>query len=172
MDEIWDLYDEKRNLTSLTLKRKDFPEKKEQIKSSKLFHLVVHVWIKNKKGQWLISKRTANKHFPLLWEPTGGSALSGEDSISAAIREVKEELGIELQEEKGRLFKVIKREIYADFCDVWIFEHECELSDIVLQKEETCDAMWATAGQIRELIDKNQFVPLDNMQYVNELISE
>ena len=59
-----------------------------------LYHLVVHVWIRNSKGEYLISKRAADRTVnPLMWESAGGSVIKGEDSIEGAIREVKEEVG-------------------------------------------------------------------------------
>ncbi|MDE5669937.1 MAG: NUDIX domain-containing protein [Eubacterium sp.] len=164
MDEIWDIYDENRNLTGKTVKRSEF-----QIRPNE-YHIVVHIWIKNDKGEWLISKRTPNKHCPLLWECTGGSALAGEDSLTAALREVKEELGVTLNESKGILYKTYKRSIYSDFCDVWLFNHNCSIKDVVLQPEETCDAMWATVDEIQELINNDEFIPLDNLKYVYTLL--
>lgn len=166
MKEIWDLYDENRNLIGKTIKRAEYSAK---ILENE-YHLVVHIWIKNDKDEWLISKRTPNKFCPLLWECTGGSALAGEDSLTAALREVKEELGITLDKSKGRLYKMIQRTVYQDFCDVWLFEHNCSIDDIVLQPEETCDAMWASSEKIQELINSNEFIPLDNMKYVYELL--
>ena len=82
MEEIWDIYDENRNLTGKTIKRAEYINK---IKENE-YHLVVHIWIKNDNNEWLISKRTPNKHFPLLWECTGGSALAGEESLTADLR--------------------------------------------------------------------------------------
>lgn len=162
MSEIWDVLDENRCLTGETMLRSEHPSEK--------YHLVVHIWIKNSNGEWLISKRTPNKHYPLLWECTGGSALAGEDSITAALREVKEELGINLEKEKGSLYKTIKRPVYHDYCDVWLFEHNCNINEIVLQEDETCDAMWASSEIIFNLIDNNEFVPINNMQYVFDLL--
>ena len=89
MSELWDIYDINRKPTGRTV------ERGKPMKSGE-YHIVVNVWIRNSKGEWLISKRTPNKHFPLLWEPTGGSAVSGESSFDAAIRETREELGVEL----------------------------------------------------------------------------
>ena len=166
MEEIWDLYDENRNLIGKTIKRAEYKAKIQENE----YHIVVHIWIKNDNNEWLISKRTPNKHSPLLWECTGGSALAGEDSLTAALREVKEELGITLDKNKGKLYKTIKRTVYSDFCDVWLFEHNCSIDDIVLQPEETCDAMWASSEKIQELIDDGKFIPLDNLKYVYELL--
>lgn len=167
MKELWDVYDENRNKTGETILREDYFKGETDMTK---YHLAVHIWIKNSKGEWLISKRTPNKNFPLLWEQTGGSVLAGEDSLAGALREVKEELGITLDVNKGYLYKSLKRPVYADFCDVWIFEHDCNIADIVLQEDETCDAMWASSEKIKSLINEGKFIPLDNMQYVYEII--
>lgn len=109
MEELWDVYDENRNLTGKTISRKNF------LSGNGKYHLVVHIWIKNSNNEWLISKRTPNKFCPLLWECTGGSVLAGESSIEGALREVKEELGISLPMNSGCLYKTMKRDVYSDF---------------------------------------------------------
>ncbi len=167
MKEIWDVYDENRNKTGETMLREDYFKGQRDMTK---YHITVHIWIKNRKGEWLISKRTPNKSFPLLWEHTGGSVLAGEDSITGALREVSKELGITLDKDKGYLYKTLKRDVYPDFCDVWIFEHNCDITDVVLQEGETCDAMWASSEKIKTLIADGKFVPLDNMQYVYDII--
>lgn len=167
MAEIWDIYDKNRQLTGLTVERGK-PMKQDQ------YHLVVDVWIINSKGEWLISKRTPNKHFPLMWECTGGSAISGEDSITAALREVKEELGIDLDRNKGKLFTTGIRQLreFPDFKDIWVFEHDCNIDNVVLQEGETCDAMWASSDKIKELIAAGDFVPQTAIPYINPLFDK
>ena len=59
--EKWDLYTRNRELTG-----------REQIRGEAIpegfYHLVVHVWLKNKQGQYLISKRSADRTtYPLFW---------------------------------------------------------------------------------------------------------
>ena len=60
--ELWDLYDEQRRLVGTNhLRGQELPDN--------CFHLVVHVWIKNSQGQYLISQRAADRPtYPLLWE--------------------------------------------------------------------------------------------------------
>ena len=48
--EIWDLYDRYRNIIGEHIRGKELPENG--------FHLVVHIWVKNSKGQYLISQRS------------------------------------------------------------------------------------------------------------------
>lgn len=164
MSEIWDIYDRNRNLTGRTVERGK-PMRQDE------YHIVVNVWIRNSKGQWLISKRTPNKHFPLLWEPTGGSAVSGESSLNAALRETREELGIELDPEKGKLFTTALRQYkkFPDFLDVWVFEHDCDIKCVKLQPGETCDAMWASTKDIKKLVADEKFIPQNVFPYLDEL---
>lgn len=84
--EIWDLYNENRELLG-----------KDHIRGEQLpidgYHLVVHVWIRNSKGEYLIAQRSANRTaFPLIWECVDGSVVKGEDSLQGALREAKEEV--------------------------------------------------------------------------------
>ena len=59
--------------------------------------IVVHVWIRNSKGEDLIPQRSANRPtYPLMWECVGGSVVKGENSLVGAIWEAKEEVGVDL----------------------------------------------------------------------------
>jgi len=154
-EERWDIYDKDRNKTGMTIKRGD-------PMTAEMYHVVVQIWIRNKQDQWLISKRTPNKTHPLKWEVTGGAVSAGEDSLTAALREVKEEVGICLDPQKGRLFASYRRDIdmrpCPGFLDVWYFEHDCPIEEITLQEGETCDAKWATEGEIREMMRAGEFL--------------
>ena len=60
----------------------------------------VHTWIMNSKGEFLIQKRSSNKkNFPNMWSQTGGAVDAGETTLQAALRECKEELNIDLQDQ-------------------------------------------------------------------------
>lgn len=120
--ELWDLYDKNRIKTGRVHKR-GAPLAEGD------FHIVVHVWIRNNKGEILLTKRHQDKTHPNLWECTGGSILVGEDSIEGALREVKEEIGISLLRSNGKLVKSERRDIYNNFCDVWIFDQSFEISE-------------------------------------------
>lgn len=95
--ERWDLYTKNGELTG-----------KEHIRGNELpddcYHLVVHVWVRNSEGKYLISQRAASRPtFPLKWECVGGSVLKGENSLEGAIREAKEEVGIDLSPDSGNV---------------------------------------------------------------------
>ena len=169
--ELWDLYDINRVRTGRTVDRGKMTEAiaNDMIARGE-YHITVHVWYKNTHGEFLISKRSPNKEYGNLWEPTGGSALAGEDSLTAALREGQEELGVKPDPQSGRLFTTFDRTPQApDFMDVWLFDLEMPVERIVLQEGETCDAMWATQEQILAMIDNGTFIPFHLVPYIHDL---
>lgn len=155
--EIWDLYNEKRELIG-----------KYHVRGEQLpidgYHLVVHVWIRNSKGEYLISQRCANRPtYPLMWECVGGSVVKGEDSLLGAIREAKEEVGVDLEPSKGRVLftkvrKIIEGKIYNDIMDVWLFDYDGEVDLNNATTDEVTQVAWMDREQIKELFEQKMFV--------------
>lgn len=160
-DEIWDLYDEDRRPTGRTQRRGD------RLKDGD-YHLCVHVWMRSSRGEFLITRRSPNKGFPNMWETTGGSALAGDDSLTAALREVREETGLTLDARCGRVLFTVRGDHYI--CDVWLFQQDFDLGDVVLQPGETCGVKYADLEEIQRLCDSGQFVPQDYMPRLMELL--
>lgn len=155
--ELWDVYDRERNRTGRIHRRGDPLEPGE-------YHLVVHVWIQNSAGKFLLTKRSPNKGFPNMWESTGGSALAGDDSLAAALREVREETGLVLDPTNGQ---IIHSYSGADYhTDVWLFRQEYDLAEVVLQEGETCDKMAADADRIAALASCGEFVPYSYLDII------
>ena len=161
--EIWDLYDKNRIKTGRTHERGTPLAEGD-------FHLVVHVWIRNYKGEILLTKRHQNKTHPNLWECTGGSILVGEDSIEGALREVKEEIGISLLRDNGKLVKSELRYMYNDFCDIWLFDQSFEISETKLQQDEVCDIKWVTRAELDNIYRSNLLVP--TLSYYNKIFDK
>lgn len=154
-DELWDIYDAAGNLTGKTHLRRD-PLSPEQ------YHLCVHVWIENAKGEFLLTKRSERKSMPGLWESTGGSVTAGEDSFTAAIREVEEETGLVLNPDAGKfLFRYSGLSFH---CDVWIFRQKFDIKSVRLLEGETCDVMAADRKTILQLMQRDEFVPYEYIE--------
>ena len=160
--EIWDLYNENRELLG-----------KDHIRGEQLpidgYHLVVHVWIRNSKGQYLISQRSANRPTnPLMWECVDGSVVKGEDSLQGVLREVKEEVGIDLLPEKGQVVlsdikKIEFGKVVNKIVDVWLFDYDGEVDLGNATTDEVAQVAWMSREQIKELFDANMFV--DTLEY-------
>lgn len=153
--ELWDLYTEDRIPTGKShVRGEELPEN--------LFHLVVHVWIKNSEGKYLISQRAADRPTcPLMWETVGGSVLKGENSLQGALREVKEEVGIDLSPDSGRLIfskvrKASGRRIFNDILDVWRFDYDGEAHLDSAETKEVAQTKWLSKEEIRKLYDEKQ----------------
>jgi len=150
MAELWDIYDCDRKPTGR------FAERGKPMNRDD-YHVVVQIWIHSSKGKFLISKRSPEKSHGNCWETTGGSVIAGETSFEGALREVREELGVTLDPKKGRLIATRRYdyELWScpAFLDIYYFEHDCPIEDVVLQQGETCDAKWATVEEIHALRD-------------------
>ena len=165
--ELWDLYTEYREPTGRThIRGEEIPDG--------LYHLVVHVWIKNSKGEYLISQRAADRPvFPLMWETVGGSVLAGEDSLTGAIREVKEEVGLDLSPESGRLLftkvrSIINGKQYSDIADIWLFQ--CDENTVFpIATDEVAQSKWMNVEEIKELLDSGKMV--ESLRYFLEYLN-
>ena len=141
--EMVDKFDNKRRPLNKTT------ERHEKIEGE--YRQSVHTWIQNSKGEFLIQKRTPNKKFfPNMWSQTGGGVDTGENTFQAAVRECKEELGIDIDTKNMELIMSFKRKF--DFVDVWLVKQDFDISSLVLQEDEVPDAKWATVDEIRELM--------------------
>lgn len=156
--ELWDVYDKDRHLTGRIHRRGDPVPKGD-------YHLVVHVWVQNAAGEYLLTKRSPTKGFPNMWEATGGSALAGDDSLTAALREVKEETGLALDPACGRILLQYSGEDYHT--DVWLFRQEYDLDRVQLLEGETCGKRAASAETILALRQAGEFVPFS---YLDKLL--
>ena len=153
MAELWDILDENGNTTGYVHERGKLMGKGE-------YHLVVYVWIENDNGEYLIAQRTPNKSFPNMWESVGGNAIAGDNSLTTALKETKEELGIVLDPQNGRMIQHHLRHNDVEssgLADIWLFRQNIDISTVTLAPDETCDAMWASLDKIKRMISDGIF---------------
>lgn len=157
--EILDLYDARKNKLNKLLIRETEKVKNGEYKQS------VHVWIMNSKNEFLIEKRSYHMEMnPGKWAFVGGVVDTGETSLEGALRETKEELGIDVDINQIELMFTFKRK--EDFVDVWIARNDIELNKLILQKEEVCDAKWVNIEELENMIDSRKFVPSIELYYI------
>ena len=156
--EIWDLYTAQRELTGKThVRGEELPESG--------YHLVVHVWITDGKGKYLMSKRAESRPtYPLMWECVGGSVLAGESSAEGALRETKEEVGAELLCENGSVVYTKTRGFiggkkFNDIMDVWLFRYDGEVELANATTDEVAEVRWMTREEIMEIYASGGLVP-------------
>ena len=148
--EKWDILDRTGRPTGRSVPRGNYVFKKGE------YHLVVHIWIVSPDGRILIQRRADNKKLmPGEWAATGGAAISGEDSFTAASRELFEELGIKSDNESLKFVKRIRRR--NSFLDIWYITANISSGELKLQKSEVAEAEWVKKEELVKMIDENRY---------------
>ena len=50
-----------------------------------------------------------------------------------------------------------------------MFAHDSDIENVTFQPGETCDAIWATSAQIKQLVENGEFVPQNVFPYLDKL---
>lgn len=150
--ELFDLYDAHRMPTGKTMVRGTATPKG-------MYRLVVHICIFNSEGKLLIQQRQGyKKTWKNMWDiSVGGAVISGENSQTAAHRELLEELGLNADFEN--LLPTFTTTFKGGIDDVYILHWDVNLSDVKLQPEEVQSVKWADCGEILSMIDEERFIP-------------
>ncbi len=125
-------------------------EKGQKIPNNTYIMMVV-IFIQNDNNEFLIQKRSTDKGGK--WATTGGHPKSGETSLQGVITEVKEELGIEIN--NPILFKQANGK--DTICDLYYIKKNINIEDITLQREEVDNVKWASINEINDLMNNNEF---------------
>lgn len=162
--EYTDLYDENKNLTGEKL----FREKGTKLIVPKgRYSIVVLAFIENSNGEFLFqmtSKRKKN-----VWATTGGHVKSGQTSKEAIIEEIKEELGIDINEDEVKLFKTYK---YDDaFKDVFYIKKDIDINSLTYQEDEVEYVKYLTKDEILDLINNNGNIRKTNIDAFLDIIN-
>jgi isopentenyldiphosphate isomerase len=150
--ELWDIFNSNRELMPYKKPRKS------ELSDSE-YHIAVRMWIVNSQGMILLSLRNSNKSGSLLWECTGGSVISGESRLDAAVREVYEELGITLDSNSAKLISSERRGKHHDFYDIWLFKKDIKHEEFKLDLDEVVDVKWVTIIEFDQMCKEGYIMP-------------
>ena len=169
MDEYIDLLNEAGEPTGTTCLKSEAHKKG-------LFHASAHIWIINNKKEVLIQKRASNKDtFPNLWDVSvAGHISAGEKPIISAIREVKEEIGLSIEQNDLNFIGTFKKRIqhYKDLIDyelhhIYICTNNFDVNSLKIQTEEVSEIKSINIQSLIKAVNskKNNFVPHGNNYY-------
>lgn len=142
--EYLNLYDKNGNL----LKEKGI----RGVKTDNLVGIVI-IFIENSKGEFLIQKTSSEKDS--LFATTGGHVTYGLTFKDAIIKEVEEELGIDISNDNIIEVNTYIRKFYIQ--KVYYLKKDISLKDITIQKSEVEYVKWLNKEEINSLIDENKF---------------
>jgi isopentenyl-diphosphate delta-isomerase len=151
---------------------------KSEIHLKGYFHNTAHVWLYTKQGEILLAQRADSKSIcPLLWDVSVAGHVDASETIEhAAIREVKEEIGLDLIE--NNLHKIGVSECFQsypngivdnEFHHTFISELNVEIKDLSLDENEVEDVKLVNLHEFQNLIDNigsdNHFVASNKSYY-------
>ena len=151
---------------------------KSEIHAKGHYHHTAHIWLYTKTGEILLSQRSASKTIcPLLWDVSvAGHIDASEPLITAALREVQEEIGLIIQDkdlEKIGVFECFQTYdngiIDNEFHNTFISELKVELTNLKLQKDEVEAVKLVSLKEFKKLIihigTDNHFVASNKHYY-------
>ncbi len=142
LEELFDVVDERDQVIGQAPRR--------EVHARKLLHRAVHVFVFDNLGRIYLQKRSLLKDSaPGAWSAScSGHLDAGEDYDSAAQRELKEEIGVELDEPPQRWLRLRAcEELGHEF--VWIYRIEHE-GPFTLDPSEIERGEWFTVTEITE----------------------
>lgn len=142
--EYLNLYDKDGNLQK---------EKGIRGKKTKYLKGIVMIFIENSKGEFLIQKTSKSRGS--IHATTGGHVEYGSNFLDSVINEVKEELGIDIRDEKIEELYTYIWEMY--YQKVYYLKKDIDIKNITIEKEEVEYIKWLSKEEINELINNNEF---------------
>lgn len=162
--EYIDIFDENNNPTGQIKEKGKAHEEGD-------FHRTAHVWIINDKNELLLQKRSANKKsHPNCWDISGaGHIKAGESVIDGAIRELKEELGVEAEEKDLQYIATIKstkNPKNMEFGYVYLLRCNKKISDYIFEDEEVSEVKYVYYEELEKMVkDKAEGLLLHDEEF-------
>lgn len=160
MEELIDILDSKGNYTG----KKAL---KSEAHKNGWFHPTIHVWLYTKNGEVLMQLRSHQKKtFPNFWDVSvAGHVAAGEPILKAAIREVKEEIGLDLDSSEMQKIGIYKSVTFhshqitdSEFHHTFLCLLQVPLESLTKQKGEVDDLALIPLVEIKNLGKGNSII--------------
>jgi isopentenyldiphosphate isomerase len=153
-------------------------ETRKEVHKTGYWHETFHCWlterIDNKDFLFFQVRSSAKKDYPSLLDITAAGHILADESPLDGLREVKEELGIELAMEDLHSLGIIKDSLNSpelidnELCHVYLYDHHQPFNHYRLQQEEVSGIMMARLTDFENL----WFGKLEEIEVEGFLVSE
>lgn len=157
--ELISIYNEKREKTDKVVDRHSYKKLENE------YDLSVQIWIMNDNGEIILTKRAEKMTYPNFWECTEGIVDWNETSAQAAVREVREELGIEISVDEIFKMEIDKEKECPRYTDVYFCRKNISLDEINLQREECVDVKIVNEDEYNLMYQNGELIPYLNYFY-------
>lgn len=124
----------------------------DEVHKQELWHGVAHIWVYNDRGQILLQLRHPNKSWGGgKWDLAGGGHISSSEAPDvAALRELKEELGLDAKLKELELIGITvainttttTQRSHKGHEWNYITYLNIDIKDVILNEEESAEAKW------------------------------
>jgi len=146
--ELLDLYDDYGKLLDMTIERGN------KFENGNIMLSII--FIKNQDGKFLIQKTSEKKGSK--YSSTGGHVIHGEDGMITILRELKEELGLDVKENEVKTITLAKHPKRPCLINLYLLEKNIDFNTLKLQVEEVESVEWMSKEEILLLIDEGKFL--------------
>ncbi len=173
IDELIDICDENNNITKVQKMKSDAHR-------NGLWHRAAHIWIYNAKGEILLQLRAQGKElYPDLWDlSVAGHVSASEKPIVSAVREIKEEIGLTIDEKDLQFCDIKKVSIMLgniknnEFYYVYLFKFDGDIKELKLQESEVQGVCFMSISKILRELQKNPKGYVPRGEYWFDMIDE
>lgn len=125
------------------------------------WHKEVYIWIVNDKDEILLQKRSPDKNDnPNMWDiSVAGHLSAGDASLDGAVREVNEELGIDITQNQFSFLGTIKSArkhtetfINKTFGDVYLCRLSLDVDQVKLEENEVSEIKYFSVQELKDMI--------------------
>ena len=141
------LYDDNNNVINEYIERCN----KLSIEKGRYFRIVL-IFIQNEDDKFLIQKCSKEKNNEIA--TTGGHVTYKDSSIYTVKKEIKEELGIDIDDD-FTLYETIKYD--KCYSDCYYIKKNIDLNSLKLQESEVDEVFYLSIDEIDNLINENNF---------------
>lgn len=146
--ELLDLYDDSGKPLGTTIERGS------KFENGNIMLSII--FIKNQDEKFLIQKTSEEKGSK--YSSTGGHVTHGEDGMTTILRELKEELGLDVKENELKTIALVKHPERPCLINLYLLEKDLDLDALKLQTEEVDSVEWMTKEEILSLINDDKFL--------------
>lgn len=157
-NEYFDILDENGNKTGKIKLRNNVHKDGD-------WHKAVHIWIINQNNEILLQRRSATKDSNpnMLDISCAGHISAGDNSLNTAVRELKEELNLDINPNELKFIKTIKRDvkytktfINREFDDMYILKANININNMKFQESEISEIMFVAYEEFKKMVNTKQ----------------
>jgi|GEM_PF-4987320 len=147
-EELLEIFDKNNQPLNIRLTRKQAHDK-----NGNFWHHTTAIWITNDENEILAHKieRADLTELIGVWCSTfGGHIQAGENSRTNAMRELKEELGIEVKLEDLQYLCQRKNSLHKHFGDVFVIRWNGKIRDLSFNDGEIKEVKWISPAELEK----------------------